>query len=78
MLAIAIQIPEARNAKKPAGVNVNTPITTPAQPSHFAGPPWRRTDIPAPNSKVTRIVVPAGLRVGLRHDEALVRVRDIP
>jgi hypothetical protein len=39
MLAIAIQIPEARNAKKPAGVKDKTPSTTPAQPSHFAKPP---------------------------------------
>ena len=39
MLATAIQIPDARKAKKPAGVNVNMPITTPIQPSHVGTPP---------------------------------------
>ena len=39
MLASAIQMPDARNAKKPAGVNAITPITTPAQPSHLGRAP---------------------------------------
>ncbi len=39
MLTITTQIPDNRNAKKPAGVNDAAPITTPAQPSHFGKPP---------------------------------------